>query len=82
MRRLLYSWMDSRDGRWYSTVIFEWRLLDGEWYGRWLSALCEDDIGSVWAGLADGIDLGLVVANNEAVRGGRHGHTRRGSQRK
>ena len=32
--RLLYSWMDSLDGRWYSTVIREWRLLEGlegEW---------------------------------------------------
>lgn len=24
-RRAEYSWMDSREGRWYSTVIFDWR---------------------------------------------------------
>ena len=45
-RRLLYSWMDSLDGRWYSTVILEWRrLLEGEWEWKdfWLTALCEDE---------------------------------------
>lgn len=41
-RRAPYSWMDSLDGRWYSTVILEWRVEDG----RCLIALGVDIVWS------------------------------------
>lgn len=42
-KRSLYSWMDSLVGRWYSTVILEWRGFVG-WKDRWFTALWDDDM--------------------------------------